>query len=263
MSVIFRFHIALLLGLVLTITAVAPQLQAQGNPQSLFNEGNYHLEQQRYLDAVKKYREITELGFESGPLFLNLGISYTHLDSLGLAKYYYLKALGYRQSRNAAESGLRHVDMLLSQARPNLPVLPVAEFYDRLYFEIGSKPFFLISILLINLAAAAFIVTLFISRFSGWLRTISILLLLMSLTTLATGLFVDSQASRYSRAILIYNDSVVREQPYIDAPVVASAHIGYTFTVDTRTSHNGDDWLYVRLSNGLEGWVPGKGVRKL
>jgi tetratricopeptide (TPR) repeat protein len=263
MSFIVRFHIAFLLVLVFTAMFAISDLKAQSNPQSLFNEGNYHLEQQSYQDAIEKYREITGLGYESGPLFLNLGICYTHLDSLGLAKYYYLKALGYRQSRDAAETGLRHVDMLLSQARPNLPVLPVAEFYDRLYFETGSMPFFLFSILLINLAAAALIVTWFTPRFSGWLRTISILLLLMSFASLGTGFFVDSQANRYSQAILVHNDSVVREQPYIDAPVVASAHIGYTFTVDTLTGQANDEWLYVRLSNGLEGWIPSVGIVQL
>ncbi|MCA1802646.1 MAG: SH3 domain-containing protein [Rhodothermaceae bacterium] len=263
MSFIIRFSIVFLLGPVIAATFALSDLPAQPNPQSLFNEGNYHLEQQSYQDAIDKYREITALGYESGPLFLNLGISYTHLDSLGLAKYYYLKALGYRQSKDAAETGLRHVNMLLSQARPNLPVLPVAEFYDRLYFETGSMPFFLLSVLFINLAAAALIVTWFTPRFSGWLRTISILLLLMSIATLGTGFFVDSQANRYSRAILIYNDSVVREQPYIDAPVVASAHIGYTFTVDTHTGQGNDEWLYVRLSNGLEGWIPAVGIVQL
>ncbi|MFU8859189.1 MAG: hypothetical protein ACNA8K_02080 [Cyclonatronaceae bacterium] len=252
-----------LLPLFIFILTAAGGVLAQENPQSLFNEGNYHMEQQRYVDAVQKYREVLALGYESGPLYLNLGISYTHLDSLGLAKYNYLKAKGYRQSRDVAVTGLQHIDMLLSQVRPNLPVLPVAEFYDHLYFQTGSKPFFLLSILMVNLAAAALIITWYSSRFSGWLRTISVLLLLVSLASLATGFFVDSQASRYARAVLVHNDSVVREQPYIDAPVVASAHIGYTFTIDTHTGRNEENWLYVRLSNGLEGWVPAVGILKL
>lgn len=251
------------LAVLIIFLTVTPGVQAQPNPQSLFNEGNYHMEQQSYVEAVQKYREVLALGLESGPLYLNMGISYTHLDSLGLAKYNYLKAKDYRESRDAAETGLEHVNVLLSQIRPNLPVLPVAEFYDHLYFQTGSKPFFLLSILLLNLAAASLIVTWFTERFTGWLRTISVLLLIVSITSLATGFYVDSQSSRYARAILVHNDSVVREQPYIDAPVVASAHIGYTFTIDTQTGLNENDWLYIRLSNGLEGWIPAVGILKL
>jgi tetratricopeptide (TPR) repeat protein len=237
--------------------------QTPANPQTLFNEGNYYLEQQSYLDAVRKYREITRLGYESGPLYLNLGISYTNLDSLGLAKYYFLKASGYSNTRKAAEEGLTHVDMVLGRARPGLPVLPIAEFYDRLYFDIGSYPFFLLAIVLFNVAAISLVISWYVTRYTTWLKTIAILLLLMALTALGAGLFVDHQTDRYTRAVLVYNDSVVREQPYIDAPVVASAHTGYTFTVDTYTSQGDSAWIFVRLSNGLEGWIPEEGVLSL
>jgi tetratricopeptide (TPR) repeat protein len=231
-------------------------------PQSLFNEGNYHLEQQRYQDAMNRYRQISAMGFGSGPLYLNMGISYTHMDSLGQAKYYFLKALEFRQSRDAATEGLRHVDLMLSQLRPNLPVLPVAAFYDRLYFEIGSIPFFITAILLFNLAALCLVISWYRPRFAGWTRTIAVLLVIGSLAALGSGLFVDAQSSRYTRAVLVYNDSVVREQPFIDAPVVASAHVGYTFTVDRETSVSNPDWYYVRLTNGLEGWIPRTGISR-
>lgn len=252
------FAMAATLALTISAVQVSPEI-----PQSLFNEANYYLEQQRYQDAAQKYRAINELGYESGPLYLNLGISYTHLDSLGLAKFYYLKALEYRQTRNVAEDGITYVDLMLGQVRPNLPVLPVAAFYDRLYFEIGSYPFFLLSILLINIAVAFLIISWVRAGTGGWLKTIAILVFLAGLVTLAAGFYVDEQSNRYTKAVLVYNDSIVRAQPFIDAPVVASAHIGYTFTVDTHISQGDDNWLYVRLSNGLEGWIPKEGIRIL
>ena len=83
------------IGTILFFTVLfVPAIPAlsQESPQLLFDRGNDALVAGEYRQALNAYHQLLESNQVSGAMYLNMGISYVRLDSLGKAKYYFLKA---------------------------------------------------------------------------------------------------------------------------------------------------------------------------
>ena len=68
---------------------------ANGFPQEeqhLFTEGNTYYQNGQYSDALGRYSKILHMGYESGPLYYNMGNCYYKLQNIGRAILYYEKA---------------------------------------------------------------------------------------------------------------------------------------------------------------------------
>ena len=49
-------------------------LNAKSTYQDEFLEGNIHMENSKYIDAIKKYESILEKGYQSSNILYNLGL---------------------------------------------------------------------------------------------------------------------------------------------------------------------------------------------
>lgn len=89
--------------------------------QARFDEATFLLEQNEYRKALDIYKTIADDGFESGGLWLNMGIAYTALDSLGLAKYYFLQAELSEETEAEASEALTYVNERFERRSAVLP----------------------------------------------------------------------------------------------------------------------------------------------
>jgi hypothetical protein len=92
----------------------------------------------------------------------------------------------------------------------------------------------------------------------GWIRNTLTITSVLACGVLIIGFYTQYVDQRYSRAVMIHSETVLREQPKAEAPPVTKAYEGYTFRVDHRQTRTGDDttWMYARMSNGVYGWIP-------
>ncbi|MBN3037894.1 MAG: tetratricopeptide repeat protein, partial [Candidatus Omnitrophica bacterium] len=60
--------------------------------RSLFYQGNAKYSEEHYEQAIENYEQVLSLGFESGPLYYNLGNSYFKKGYLGKAILNYMRA---------------------------------------------------------------------------------------------------------------------------------------------------------------------------
>lgn len=232
-------------------------LQAQTTPQVLFDEANEAYDQGKYREAIKTYHSILE-NAESGPVYLNLGLSYVQLDSLGKAKYYFMKAQRYPITENRAQEGISYVNSRFSRTSAVLPELPWEQYFNWMRYSIGVGWLYTVGLIILNLGIILVVFRWLSYRFQD-VRGSALFVwgtAALGALILLHGVFVTYLDDRYHKAVMIHQEQSVHEKPNAESAVVSKAYEGYVFQVDFYQSETADNWYYVRMSNGLYGWIP-------
>lgn len=247
---------AIVLICLLLVAFFPSVLNAQANAQLLFDRANDRLKEGNYLDALVIYNDIEQTGARSGALFLNMALSYVQTDSLGKAKYYFMKASRFEETEEQAQTGLEYVEEQFSRQSAILPKLPWEQAVDWLRINVGASVLLAIAIILLNVGVFLFVGHWFLPEREKVLRLSGLNCSALALLLLLGSFYVQYVDSRYGEAVMIHRQANVLERPSSDAAVVSQAYEGYTFTVDQYESRNHPLWSYVRMSNGLYGWIP-------
>jgi hypothetical protein len=247
--------------MMLFIVLIVQPALAQNNAQLRFDEANTLLEEGNYPEALNLYRQIEQSGSASGALFLNMGIAATEIDSMGLAKYYFLKSAEFPTSKDRALDALEYVNSQFSRQSATLPKLPWDKAVDWLKNGPGSTGVFIIGFFLVLIAFSVVLLHWFkIFTFQKH-NFIITSLIIVSIATVLLSFYVDYVDQRYLEGVVTDREIQVKQRPAEDADLVSLAYEGYSVTVDQRLSRSSDSWLYVRLGNGQYGWIPNQGVR--
>lgn len=223
--------------------------------QTLFDEANSHLSEGRYQQAIEMYQSIVEDGFESGALWQNLGVAYTRLDSLGKAKYYFLRAENFSETEQQAESALQYVNNQFPRQSAVLPELPWIRFINFLSNNIGLRVIVLTAMFMLYAGITFKIGAWFRVDLKKTLNYLSYGLIGLSALLFACSIIIQYQQSRYSTGVMVAREAPVHQQPEENSSVISTAYEGYTMQVDKTESHNQPNWKYVRLENGMYGWI--------
>ena len=224
--------------------------------QASFDQANEELETGNYRQAISQYKNLEAQNTISGALYLNLGISYQRIDSLGKAKYYLMKAAQFEETTDKAEQALDFVESQFSRQSAVLPKLPWDVAVGWLQDRIGAENLLAAGIILLNLGILVFIGHWFLSWHPYLLRIAGYIVIGLSIFIILTSAYTRYVSQRYSTAVMVTQKVGVTQQPQQDASLVSQAFEGYTFTVDHRRSNRQPGWTYVRMSNGLYGWIP-------
>ncbi|WP_138430829.1 hypothetical protein [Fodinibius saliphilus] len=254
-------RIYILLTFLLCCTLLAAY--GQQSPQATFDQANTELKSGNYSEALSLYKSLEDQKNHSGALFLNMGIAYQRIDSLGMSKFYLLKALRFEETENQASKALKYVESQFSRQSAVLPKFPWDVATDWLRHNIGASNILLIGIILLNLGMLTFVSRWFINWYPHYLRISGLSTIIISLLLIACGFYTDYVSNRYSKAVMVTEEVPVVERPKKEAPLVSQAFEGYTFTVDHYRSRKNEYWSYVRMSNGLYGWIPNSEIRIL
>lgn len=223
--------------------------------QQWFNESNDHLAEARFNEAMDGYRRILESGFESGPLYLNLGIAATRIDSLGLAKYYYLKAARFPEVGLAASEALSFVEFELGRRGARLPQLAWTRITQILFFEINHTGLIGLGIILLNVGVIFIAVSLLREYMHKLNRYLGSVFIVMGIGLIVAMAALTTYAGGFSEAIQLDREVQVYRSPDTEGEIIQTGYEGFQYIVDVKTSANSPGWLYVRMGNGSRGWV--------
>lgn len=238
-------------------------LKAQQNPQILFDEANTLIEDNNFYDAMSSYRAIENSGMDSGALFLNMGIAATQIDSLGLAKYYFLKATQFETTSDLAIEALQYVESQFSRQSATLPKLPWDKAVDWLKDGPGVTTMFFAGFVFI-IIAVFFVLSKWFELFSfKKIATTVSSLAILGILILLLSFYVDYVDGRYSEAVIIISEVQVKQSSNETSDLVSLAYEGYSVTVDLSRSNFENNWLYIRLGNGQFGWIENNGIKIL
>lgn len=230
--------------------------EAQGNSaQLMFDKANEELKENKPESAINLYRQIVNQGYQSPELYLNLGYTAIQLDSLGLALAYFKKAEAFQQVREDALNGIEYIEARLPNRAAQLPMLPWDKAVQWLETNFGSNVITQTSLIILYSSLLGWL--LFWFKFSEryLLRQISLMLFVLSLGTLSLAGYVKSVEVRFDKAVMIVKEDAVYSQPDNDSELVSKAYEGYQFIIDHSTPSEVSNWYYVRMSNGLYGWI--------
>lgn len=251
-----RISLLFLFVLVASATTVA---QSQ-NPQRYFDQANQQLEQGNIRQALATYHQLERQNQVSGALFFNMGLSYTQLDSMGKAKYYFLRSKQFDEIQDRAEAGLEYVESRFSHQSAVLPELPWNTALRWLQTDLGTVPLLGIGLIVFNIGLLGFAWLWWTNHRATWAFRSTVGTAAVGLLVVMLSFYTHYHRQRYSKAVMITREASVRKQPAPDAVLVNEAYEGYTFVVDHSKSRDKPNWSYIRMSNGLYGWIPTKEI---
>lgn len=231
--------------------------------QSLFDEANNLLEESQYSQAIQLYKSIAEDGYHSGALWLNMGYAYSRIDSLGMAKYYLMKAERYPETKPLAAEALEVVNNRFSRRSAVLPPLPWDSFFLALSDRPGLRGLVFIAFIFLYTGAAFVIASWFRYDLRKFFRHGGYAFLGIAAVFFLFSVVVNYQDNRFGTAVMVHRQGQVFQYPRSESAVITTAYEGYTMRVDFRQSSDHPEWKYVRLENGMYGWIPEEPLRIL
>jgi hypothetical protein len=190
-----------------------------------------------------------------------MGLGYVRLDSLGKAKYYFLRAQQFDATQARAQKGLAYVEDQFSHQSAVLSKLPWQQAIYWMTVHIGAALLLGIGLILFNIGLFGYIIPWYFRRsgavsasIAATIATIGVLIILLSF-------YVNYRANRYHTAVMVARKAPVTKKPATDAAMVNKAYEGYLFTVVQRKSSDHAGWSYIRMSNGQYGWIPSKEIK--
>lgn len=231
--------------------------------QSRFDNANQLLEENAYSDAIQVYQSIADDGYESGALWLNMGIAYTQIDSLGLAKYYLLKAKNHKETATHADEALNYVNDRFSRQSAVLPPLPWNRLLDFLSDTFGVSAIAVTALVFFYLAVAFLIGSWFRLKNAKAFRVSFYTSISLAIILFLTSWIIHYQDNRFDTAVMVDRESIVYQNPRDDAAVISKAFEGYILRIDHHQSDNENGWHYIRLENGMNGWIRENGLKIL
>jgi len=214
------------------------------------------------ISAYDSLRSIEADGFRSGKLYYNLGVISTKLDSLSVAKLYFIEASRYSDTRQYALEGIAHLDSRFPQRVAELPRLPWEQFFDWILRVIGLAMLFWSIVIIANIGVMLYMLGWYIGR-PRWLRGAYISAALYVVTFLSIALYIDNREQRFKDGVIVTGQYALKELPDTTSAVLSQAYEGFSFTIDRQASLKHPGWLYVRMSNGLYGWLPEGALRTI
>lgn len=216
-----------------------------------FYSANKLYEQGKYEEAVGEYKKIINMGYQSGPLYYNLGNCYFKSGALGKTVLYYEKAKRLIPDDPELRFNYNYVQSLLAdkiQAPKEIwPLRFILKISN--YLTFGKWLGFIITIWL--LLIILLILNIFIHGYKGLFRYIGILFLI---TLILGAVCAITQYNTYSSPIAVITE---KEVPVRYGPGEAE--------VEAFLLHEGakaaiikekDNWCQIQLPDGKSGWLP-------
>ncbi len=230
-------------------------------------DANWQRANQAYLHgdypaAIDAYEQVLAAGVVHEDLHYNLGNAYFKADRLGPAILHYEQALSLEPSQEDTEANLKLArDTAAARWQDKLQGAEKDPLWMRALapFTVGglALTFLALYVGLFLLALAVYLIP------RGFLRTASgVLLVFVVLATLGAGTLLGGRwwlANRVEQGILLPDEVAVKEGPDANYQTSFLVHAGLRVLVAGRDQ----DWIRVRLANGLEGWVRDRDVGRL
>jgi tetratricopeptide (TPR) repeat protein len=230
--------------------------------EATFRRGNDAYFRGLYAEAVAAYEQVAALGVASEDLYYNLGNAYLKAGQLGPAIYNYERALLLDPSLDDAQFNLKTArEAARKKAEDRIVGAERAPAWIRVVqpFTVGG-----LSWLFLALYASLFALLVALHFLGpGFLRVgLLALCAFVGLGALGSGALLAARlylAERVEQAIVLPDSVQVKEGPDPNYQPTFTVHAGLRVRITEREQ----DWVRVRLSNGLEGWVRARDLGRL
>lgn len=257
-----RRLLATLCVLVGLATGAAAQSDITASKDATFRRGNDAYFHAKYAEALDAYEQVAALGVRSVDLFYNLGNAYLKSNQLGPAIYNYERALELQPD---AEDVLYNLNAARDAARKlgedRLVGVETVPTWQR---AIRPLPLAVVTWVFIGLYVGLFALLIALHYAQpGFIRVVLIAFAAFAgLGTAVSGSVLGGKLylqERVREVVVLPNALQVKEGPDPNFTTLFTVHAG----LKARIVERDQDWLRIRLANGLEGWVRDRDVGRL
>ena len=242
--------------------ARAADTEIAASKDATFRRGNDAYFHGRYAEAVEAYEQVAALGVISQDLFYNLGNAYLKANQLGPAIYNYERALELDPSQEDVRFNLTVArDAARKKGEDRLAGAEAIPFWMRVASQVTVD---WVSWLFLGLYVTLFAGLIFVHFVQPGFLHVSLVvgLSFLGLATAAAGTLLGARlylAERVEQAIVLPDSVQVKEGPDPNYQSSFGVHAG----LRVRVTDKEQDWVRVRLANGLEGWVRERDLGRL
>jgi tetratricopeptide (TPR) repeat protein len=243
--------------LVLLLVAVPSvrNLSAQGlQPDSAFITANRLYESGEFEEALNRYREILNGGYESPDLYYNMGNAAFRSNNIGYAVLYYEKALKLNPSHQNALHNLGFVSRYRVDTFEEVPQFFLRTWTRSLVTALSERSWSILSLVFFILILGCFLFFLFSKKpgmkkagFAG-----SLAFLLFFAVSMGAAIAQYGRITTPEAGIILSPSVVVRSSPSESGTELFILHEGTRVMVNEEVS----DWQNIRVVDGREGWIP-------
>src|SRR4030042_595795 len=245
-----KFAVRLLVALLLLGLAV--KLYAADADKELtarFYRGNLLYEQASYDDAIAAYNDILTAGFESGPLYYNLGNVYMKKGALGKALASYEQARRFMPRDRDLDSNYRHALSLVKLSQGLSPQKGFRAFIDAGLTKVSLDELTILLFVLYCLGLAMVGVS-FVFRLPSFLRGGIVGLIFAAF--IGIGACVHMKAQALGReAVVIADEARARFEPREDA----TEHFTVSQGMKLEVLQCKNAWCKIRRADVQSGWI--------
>jgi tetratricopeptide (TPR) repeat protein len=227
-----------------------------------FKKGNDAYYRGDYKGAMEAYERVAALGVVNEDLYYNLANAYYRAGRLGPAIYNYERALALDSDQDDAAYNLR-----IARQYAERRAADKIEGADRDPLWMRAAGAFTVTTLTWTFMAlyvalfALFIVLRFVPSSLTRAGLVAVTPFVLA-ATIAAGLMLGGRiylAERVRQAIILPDAVAVKEGPDPNYKTAFDVHAG----LRVRLADHDQDWIKIRLANGLEGWVRDRDVGRL
>lgn len=227
-----------------------------------YQDANRAYSEGEYSSAIAAYETLIGEGVVHEDLFYNLGNAYFRAGRMGPSIYSYERALRIRPHLEDALFNLNLARDVVAESVQDRVVGANAEpFWVRVSLLLSKK-----ELRLIFLATNFFLFTVLSIRFflpRGFYRSLtSFLVMLLGVGWLASGILLNRHievVEKRHQAVVLSDQVFLREAPTARSAERGQLHPGLLVQILDRENK----WSHVRLSNGVEGWLPMTSIGEL
>jgi len=245
-----RFRLVLIVALGLTyIGGVSGQ-----DKESLFNEATGLYQAGAYDQALETYQRILEMGYESGPVYYNMGNCLYKLQNIGQAILYYERARRLMPGDDDLRANLALANLAVVDKITPQQTFILFRIIDGFVF-LFPKPVLMWLVAVSYLAGMASLIGWILSRKRMARRILSRLCIVLACVFLVLGLsYIErlrQEAGNVEGVILVDMVDVVSAPSEEEGMEVFTLHEGTKVRIDQTSG----EWLEIVLADGKTGWV--------
>lgn len=245
-------------GLILAVRGAFAQGSSEG-ALSLFYQANQQYQDSAYAQAASLYEQVVAGGYESGPLYYNLGNSYVKLKEYGRAVLSYERAGLFIPADSDLQANYRYLRGVLSLGEQELASGPLLRWNARLWERVSANGIVVLLSLFYVLLLAGIFVRIYSRSFgrSPWVVVVCVVLMMLGISALsALGM---RQRFLHRAAVVLSGDAPARFEPQEAATVHFTLAEGSLVEL---LQENGT-WVKLRRSDGKTGWTQKSSIEKI
>ena len=218
--------------------------------QHVFEQANKLYQQEKYEQAITKYLEIINNGYESWQLYFNLGNAFYRTGQFGKAILYYERAYKLNPKNEDVGFNLRLAN---TKVVDNIKTPPLTEiFYNVKHFlSMGALIWLTIGFYLGLIAIIIIKILLRRDRVQRLLKIVMIPVVVVLLIVASVFIMRVNEDTKVKCAILMADKVDVLGEPSVNGTELFSLHEGAKFKIEEYSG----EWAKIRLADGNVGWL--------